>query len=182
MKTVLMMLMAVALASASTVTFLGTSGANNGSVFVGPYSLIEDDLYISGTCISFDLHVGPPWTWQAEREYIGSFSGPMRTELLEAEWLNQQFASNSDWAGIQQAIWTLFGAGYSDPDTLSWVARSEANWGSVDPNSFYVLVPVTLDETQSYLVDVPEPGMFWLIGGGLVAIGAAGRRMRTSHR
>jgi hypothetical protein len=169
--TALLFLLAISL-SASTIQFVNPgSGANNGSVYVGPYNLLEDGTPIQGTCITWDLIVGPPFVWDAQREYLSDFTEPQRTKLLEAEWLTLQFIQGQDWAPIHQAIWDIFGAGYTDSSTLSWERQAQQNYGSVDPYGFYLLVPNPVDFTQSFIVQTPEPATLGLIGLALIGVG-----------
>lgn len=179
------LLLAAPLAFADTIDFTGTAGVSNGTTYVGPYNLTDDGVAILGTCITFNLEVGPPYEWTADLEGLGSFTDPMKTELIEAEWLNLQFSSSSDWVGIHQAIWDLFGASFSDSDTLKWVGQAEtkSNWSTVDTTSFGVLVPQPEDVAQWFLVtdskSTPEPSLLFLVGGGLLCMLAKVRKAKS---
>lgn len=164
--------------SAATVVFVNAgsgnsgNGLSNGSYYVGPYNLLVDGVPEQGTCISWNLEVGPPFTWQAN--VVDAFSFADSTVILQSEWLNLQFATRPDWIQIHQAIWDLFGASYSDSATLNLLAaaRTPANFMSVDPASFGVLVPIPSDLTQSFLVptSTPEPGTAGLLFLGVVGV------------
>ena len=154
MKTAALLFLLAITLSANTITFVNAPTGQT-----GPYNLLEDARAIQGTCISWNLLVAPPYTWEATEYRVADFSDPMRTELLEAAWLNTQFAVNPDTVSIHQAIWDLFGATYTDSSTLQWERRAEQNYGSIDPYGFYLLVPNQANFTQSFLVQegVPEP-------------------------
>ena len=118
-----------------------------------------------------------------------SFNDPIYTDLLEAQWLNQRWGLTSDWSGVHQAIWDLFDPGkFTDDDTLSWLTAAQSNYGSVNPLSFYVLVPepqFQLNEgvAQTFLInghptlsETPEPTTLLLLGTGLIVMGIVGKR------
>ena len=159
----------LAIAQANTIQFVDNgSGVSNGSVYVGPYDLLNDGQAIKGTCFTDDLQVAPPYIWDASVYRVTDFSEPERKKLLEAEWLNQQFAVNTDWEGIHEGIWDIFGASYASANALLWKPRAEANYGTVSWDSFYVLVPSPARLTQSFLVETAAPEA---ASGGLTAIG-----------
>ena len=171
-------LLLAATANASTVDFLNAgTGVNDGVDYVGPYVLSVDGITTAGTCITFDQRVGPPYEWLAAIETVADFSEPVRTELLEAEWLNTQFAGSPDTVGIHHGIWDIFGASYADGEP--WAALASANYGTVDQNSFDVLAPTQANFTQTFLIPAkkpeeftftPEPGTSFLLGAGLVVL------------
>src|ERR1039457_7066645 len=135
-KTMLMLftMSVLAFATPVSVTFLGSSTqANNGSFYVGPYNLTVDGAPVLGTCVNWDLEVGPPYSWEANELPL-----PNTQQFLSAVWLTEQFIGYPDWVSIHQAIWDEFGASYSDPTTLGWLAQANnpANYGSVDASNF----------------------------------------------
>jgi hypothetical protein len=162
------------------VTFVGPSAPDTfNNIYVGPYDLTVDGVPVVGTCISWDLEVGPPWSWEANKIIMDAIPTDQVATYLEAEWLNQQFDHSTDWVGIHKTIWALFGAPYSDPDTIGWEQAAEQNYPSV-ANSFYMLFPENIGEAQAFLVTVPEPTMLVLIGGGLLFIGLLS--VRGAHK
>jgi hypothetical protein len=186
-------------ADAVTIQFVNVgSGDNNAVAYVGPYNLLVNGVLTQGTCISPFLEVDPPYQWTANVDPIADFADPQYTQLLQAAWLVGQFAASSDQIGIQQAVWNLFGAAYTDTDTLSWGAAAVSGYLSVNPSNFSVLVPVPADFTQSFLIEsgvsgiessVPEPALWWIVAAALVVFwrGDAGngrfdpRRFRRAH-
>lgn len=174
-----LILAATLLCSASTIQFLGpNTGANNGSVYVGPYDLTFNGIPILGTCVTFDIEITDGETWNATVDTITDFSASNQTLYLEAEYLNQQFNVSPDWSGIHQAIWDIFETGiYTDSDTLNWLTSAETHYSSVNPISFEVLVPDPVDAAQTFLIASPEPFTFILIGSGLLLLGFSKRKV-----
>ena len=171
-------------ASTVDVTFLGPStGANNGTDYVGPYDLTIDGAPVQGVCISWNLEVGPPYSWTATEIQLPGNYDP----FLEAAWLTEQFnyiaPSDAGWSPTHQAIWDLFGASFNDPGTLAWIAQAEnpANWGTINPADFVLLQPLQADYTQTFIVPVstPEPATFLLIGFSLAVVGLTGKLRRS---
>jgi hypothetical protein len=166
-------ILAVAACGAATITFVDAPTG-----YAGPYRLLEDGRPIWGTCYNFTFHVAPPYVWEAQEYQVTDFSDPEPTNLLEAEWLNTQFAASPDTVGIHQAIWDLFGSAFTDAGTLAWEQSAQRNYGSIDPATFYMLIPAAATSIQPFLVTradpppqelSPEPGT-WLLCGGVLLI------------
>ena len=179
-KTILVLLTmsALALANPVSVTFVDPPTGveiNNGSVYVGPHALTIDGLLVLGTNISWDLELEPPYTWDA-----GETPLPNTQPFLSIAWLDLQFSSSSDWAGIQDAIWDESGASYADANTLSWLASANdpANYGSVNRWGFEILQPDIAGYIPSFIIQSPEPATFLLIGMGLVGLSIVRRRIK----
>ena len=166
MKLLIPFLLLTSWASADTIQFLGSlTQENNGIYYVGPYNLLDNGVPILGTCITWNLEVGPPYSWQATDYQLVDFSAPVQQELEEAEWLNLQFSTQplAYWPYVHQAIWDIFGANYSDSFTLSWETEAQENYQAA--GKFSVLIPNEEDLTQSFLVPAAatsEPGSFWI--------------------
>jgi len=172
MKTLTVALTILALscvASATPVQYIGHRSTNDGSVFVGPYTLLVDGQLMLGTCLSRGIAVASGW--QADVVAPADFDGPTEILYLQAEWLNLQFdLFPTQTVGIHHGIWNLFGSSYTDG--APWVALASANYGSVDPNSFRVLVPRQAGASQTFLIDnsAPEAGTLLLTGIGLLLL------------
>ena len=185
MRLIILLLLFSAALSASTITFVGPgTGATDGSVYVGPYDLTVDGVPVKATCFTYDLHVGPPYEWQADVMTMGAFAGDELIHLEEAAWLVEQFDTSTDWAGIHDGIWRIFGTGFTDADSLGWMQVAQLNYGTVDPRGWDVIVPVNTDEAQHFLVRVvPEPTTFiLLVTGALAWLGAAIMKVRRARR
>jgi hypothetical protein len=167
-------LMTAALASASTIQFIGpVTSVNDGADYVGPYAFKVDGIDMTGICINSNINVGPPFTWDATLEPLNFFPQSQQTLLLEADYLALQFAVNSDWVGLHHAIWDLFGASY--PGTSAWIQAAQDHYGQVDPSTFQVLVPNPVSAAQSFIVQVtpteaPEVETSFLLLAGLSLI------------
>jgi hypothetical protein len=161
------------------------SGVNDGTAYVGPYTLRVDGVETPGTCVSWDLRVAPPWEWTADVYLATDFPALLAEDYMAAWWLDLQFAVHQDGAttvAIHHGIWDLFGADYSDG--WQWAALARVNYQLVDPNTFRVLVPVREEYTQTFMVPVesgvPEPVTWMLVGIGLVLAGMARRGGRRT--
>jgi hypothetical protein len=178
-RTFLLLLVATFLCSAATIQFLGPStGVNDGTDYVGPYNLLVDGNPVEGFCINFNIQVGPPYTWDGSVENISIFTDPMVSSLLEAEYLSHQFSVSptSDWPGIHHAIWNLFGANY--PDASGWLTDASVNYGTLDLNSFSIIVPNVPGYAQSFIIPpTPEPASGLLMLGGMILV-VAGKLRR----
>jgi len=113
------------------------------------------------------------------------------TRYRKAAWLTTQFAiqNTSAWGGIHSAIWLLTTPNYSTnlPSAFVsaaawWIGQANANYLSIDPNSYVVLTDVNTNGltggVQEYLMVTPEPQTIVLLGSGFAALYAAHRRRR----
>jgi hypothetical protein len=149
-------LAASAMASTYEMTFIDVGAdPNNGVAYVGPYNCAIDGVPVPCTCTTWNIEVASTWT--IDLVPINSLTGQELIDYSKDEWLDQQFATSSDWVGITQAIWDESGAGYSDPDTLSWLAAAAANYGGTNLTGAYVAFPVPLDSSQVMLTNNPLP-------------------------
>ncbi len=185
MKTLLFALSLVLLpcsSYASLIQYVGpVSNANDGQFFTGPSNLLIDGKPVVAVCISFDITVAS--TWQGEVEALSAVQPPSaEIPYLEAAWLFQEFfvSPQSDWAGIQHAIWDHFGASYTDPGALSFSALADANYGFIDPSRVTLIIPDQKRASQTFLMvgDAPEPGTYMLFASGLGLIVLALKRKR----
>ena len=101
------------------------SGVNDGTAYVGPYTLIVEAI---GHGAFSDVYLAT------------DFPALLAEDYMAAWWLDLQFAVHQDGAttvAIHHGIWDLFGADYSDG--WQWAALARVNYQLVDPNTFRVL-------------------------------------------
>lgn len=172
----LFFLAALSCSASSIIFYLGPVGP------YGPDNLLIDDVHVLGTCINRELPVTA--TWQADLLTISDIPVIEQKTYLEAAWLNQQFALSTDWAGIHGGIYNLFGSFFAEG--APWVALAEANYGTVDPKSFYILVATPLRIVQTFIVlpeeEVPEPASYAMVLIGLILACAFHVRNRGNLR
>lgn len=173
----LFFLVALSCPASSIIVYVGSLGPS------GPVDLLVDNVNtIIATCIDRNLPIIP--TWQADLLTLNSVPVADRKVYLEAAWLNQQFALSSDWQGIHDGIWNLFGSYRADG--APWVALAEANYQTIDPQSVRLLVATPAYNVQTFIVlpdtEVPEPATYAAMLIGLVFGCALRVRNRNSLR
>jgi len=183
------------------------------STYVGPYVLrlnggtdpfgdpLFENFETPGVCFDYFKHIIIGESWDANIRHLTDFDAPTQTKLLEAEWLIQRFGllPKTDWAGLHEAIWTIFAPGtFSGATVSNWLSLAQQNYTSVNHLSFTVLEPTNLSsvlpqEYQSSLgmpqpfiiqgnfgydppTGTPEPVTIVLVGVGLLLMGRTGRR------
>jgi hypothetical protein len=173
----LFFLAALSCSASSTIVYLGSLG------LYGPVDLLVDQVkVIVAACINRDLPIAA--TWEANLLTLNDFPVSDQKTYLEAAWLNQQFAVNSDWQGIHQGIWNLFGS--FRPEGVPWDALAEANYLTIDPKTVRLLVATPAYFVQTFIVlpdtEVPEPATYAAMLIGLVFGCALRVRNRNSLR
>jgi hypothetical protein len=178
LKVIAAFFLAALSSSASTViVYVGSVGP------YGPVNLLVDQVNAVGVCINRDVPITE--TWQADLLTLNDIPVSDQKTYLEAAWLNQQFGLSTDWEGIHEGIWNLFGS--YRPEGTPWVALAEANYATVDPASFYILVATPLRSVQTFIValpdeESPEPATYATMLIGLVLGCALHVRILSSRR
>jgi hypothetical protein len=156
------------ISSAASIIYLGPVGP------YGPDNLLVDGIPELGTCVNIDLPILP--TWVADLVPISALPLADQKTYLEAEWLNEQFAKDSDWMGIHHGIWNLFSTNFADGQP--WDILAAANYTSVDPKSFAILIPDPRYVVQVLLIqfpsnEAPEPATGMMIAIGVILVACA---------
>ena len=179
-RTLILLLVAFLSCYATTITL---TGAPTGTV--GPYNLSIDGISAQGVCVTADIEISVGQSWQATEYTVTDFSAPVQTQYLEAEWLIKQFPLNlGDYNGIHDTIWDIFEPGtYSGGTIASWMNLASVNYGSVDPYSFEVYVPIPVNSSQTFIVqaEAPEPGTLLMVGSALLLFGSFLRKYNHSR-
>ena len=181
----------------ATLTFVGgTYWSPVAGVDVGPYTgtlngssvqLFCDDLIDSiNPGNTFTVNLTPLSSMDLSNTKFGNL--PNASSLYDQiAWLSLQFANQpqSQWTNIHEAIW-----GYFDPNALVipgpmgtayWQSQAAANDHTVNLSDIFVVTQANVHQAgvtqyQEFLIQTPEPASFALIGLGLLALGAAGKR------
>jgi hypothetical protein len=202
----------------TTVTYLGSpSGANDGQYYVGPF---EGTLQtapgaaqsVTMFCIDVLNQVVNGDTWTGVLTSLADPTAPLTntrhsaasdpnamTRYRTAAWLTSQFGltSQSEWAGIQHAIWNVWTPGQYAANAWDAAAASAAAGGfvGVDFSGYAVLTDVrgiglAVGGAQEFIVPglggggvgsvVPEPSTYLLLGTGIAALGLVARRRRQT--
>jgi hypothetical protein len=183
------------------------SNISNG-VYVGPYTLsVNGAGDIQAVCDDRDTETGNV-SWTA---YVNTFATLSNTKFFSvpsinaynqtqnyesAAWLVQQMmaipnipANYTEIADMHLAIWSFFSASsyssvLSNSDALSWYNKAVAQ--DTDPIANFadvvIYTPSPTSASQEFMMVTPEPASMMLFGTGLLVIGAAIRRRRSTKK
>ena len=169
------------------------------NIWIGPYVLndVTTGTTVDATCID-DSIMNPPNsqnpndTWNADLVAPVSYGLVSLKQLQEAEYLNLQFSGSlttQQTLDLHEAIWDIIAfptlqvngsllsesVTFDDPAIVTNLDSAFANYGSVNSNSFSVLVANPGGSAQDFLVNEaspsPEPLTLAFVGAGLLALG-----------
>ena len=202
---------AILSASPVDVTLLNAgNGAvdSTGQYYVGPYTLTLDGTPTPAMCMNDFLDTNPGYQWSANQTsanssdlsntYLGN-SGTTINGLkvssgqiyqAEAYLFSLLIQPGADQADIQEAAWVIMDL-YTDhtPNSAyinsisvqNFLYEANTNAPSFDA-SYYSIISDVNGKNQEFMVaDAPEPASFALLGGGLLAVAAAGRFFRRKE-
>ena len=189
---ILFALLIAGTAFADSVTLTGAGPANQGGVYVYPYTLQIGGSTYAAICDDYfhEVYVGETWNaniYALTPSGVSSarFGGQGIQNYEEAAWLLSQIpsAGASEVGDINFAIWSIFSTGVPvQPQTgtldgsqywLSAAANAAKNnfWG-MNFSNYEIVTPTdsSAGSAQEYLIRVPEPSSMLMLGTGLLGI------------
>jgi hypothetical protein len=200
LKTLICFLFAGALLSASPVNvkYVSHDGVNDGSYYVGPYSLsINNGPNIAGVCIDpfHDAYPGDHWSanltpLSAAASAVPGLSNTYLGNAGLKQYEEQAYlfslittpgVTHDHRISIQHAIWNIMDPGFvSDASDQKYLDLASANFESINPNYFTIVSDVNDDYQEFMISSAPEPATFALMG--LAAIGLGLTRLRKRNQ
>jgi hypothetical protein len=178
-------------AFADSVTLTGAGPANQGGVYVYPYTLNIDGTTYAAICddYSHEVFVGESWTaniYSFSQYQSGRFGSEGLKNYEEAAWLLSQIptAGASEVGDINFAVWSIFTSGVPvQPKTGTldgsayWLTQamtaSNNNFYGMNFSNYLIVTPTDngAGSPQEYLIaTAPEPSSLLMLGTGLIGI------------
>ncbi len=165
----------------SNLTLMGVNGAAQDGVYVNPYfgSFDAGNTIFNMFCddLSHEVSVGQSWPvniiYGANAGGGRFFASIGQAGYDELFWLTTQYtlANKASWGDISEAGWDITSPGaFSSSSVLSWVGKAEANYGSINPADFEILVPVGGGQEMTTAVPMLEPSTVSLLAGSGLGI------------
>jgi PEP-CTERM motif len=172
-------------AFADSVTLTGAGPANQGGVYVYPYTLQIGNSSFAGICDDYfhEVYVGETWNaniYTFSQYTSGRFGSEGLQNYEEAAWLLSLIPSvNPKEVGdINFAVWSIFStgvpvqaAGNGLLGSNYWLQLAEAqNFSNFDFSNYRIVTPTDsgTGSAQEYLIRVPEPSSILMLGTGLI--------------
>lgn len=183
-------------ANATTVTFAAVNGVDDGSYWIGPYTIKIDNYNYQAMCYDFthEASLGQTWTAklytysQLQKAYYAGEDNYVEN-YWKAAWLFSQLLQTNDsqvMIGIQHAVWSLFNTGTPTSGAAPWIqAANDAavdGYPGLDVSAVRIVNAASERPTvQGFLVagygmEAPEPGTYAMMGTTLVLLGLIYRR------
>jgi PEP-CTERM motif len=194
-------LLLVGTALADSVTLTGAGPANQGGVYVYPYTLNIDGSTYAAICDDYnhEVYIGENWTaniYNFSQYHSARFGSQGLQNYEEAAWLLSQIpsAGASEIGDINFAVWSIFTSGVPvQPKTNTvdgsayWLTAATTaannNFYGMNFSNYRIVTPTDsgTGSAQEYLIaTAPEPSSLLMLGSGLIGIAGVVKRKLVS--
>src|SRR5271167_3014876 len=181
--------LAIPALASSNLTLIGVNGATQDGLYVNPYfgSFDGGNTVFSMFCDdrSHEVSIGQTWPVNiingADASGGRFFASIGQAGYDELFWLSMQYtlANKASWGDISEAGWSITSPGaFSSSSVLSWMGKAEANYGSINPADFEILVPVGGGQEMTTAVSMLEPSTLSLLAGSGLGILLVARKRK----
>lgn len=189
-----LLIFAIPAFASSNLMLVNVNGAAQDGLYVNPYfgSFDAGNTIFAMFCddLSHEVSVGQTWPVNIINGANASggrfFASIGQVGYDEIFWLSTQYtlANKASWGDISEAGWDIASPGaFSSSSVLSWLGKAQANYGSINPAGFEILVPVGAGQEMTTAVPILEPSTIWLlIGSGLGILVVARKRKLALSR
>jgi len=174
-------ILAIPALASSNLTLVNVNGASQDGLYVNPYfgSFDGGNTVFTMFCddLSHEVIVGQTWPVNIINGANASggrfFVSIGQVGYDELFWLSTQYtlANKASWGDISEAGWDIASPGaFSSSSVLSWLGKAEANYGSINPANFEILVPTGGGQEMTTAAPIFEPSTISLLAGSGLGI------------